>query len=148
MKTKRPRISEIHAARAPFHVSVKWEDGGEDVIDLTETVHAFKAYAPLRDEEHFNCVRVGEWGWHIEWADGEDMAADTLWRLALEQKGEAMAPKDFRTWRAGQGLSLTRTAVALGISRRMAAYYDSGQKIIPKYIRLACLGASLEMGPK
>jgi hypothetical protein len=37
-------------------------------------------------------------------------------------------------------LTFDAAAEALGISRRMLAYYRNGEKPIPKHIWLACLG--------
>jgi predicted transcriptional regulator len=37
-------------------------------------------------------------------------------------------------------LSLSKAADALGISRRMVAYYSNGEKRVPKPILLACRG--------
>jgi hypothetical protein len=37
-------------------------------------------------------------------------------------------------------LTLDTASEALGISRRMLAYYRNGEKPIPKHIWLACLG--------
>jgi predicted transcriptional regulator len=51
---------------------------------------------------------------------------------------------DFRAWRERQGLSLTGAAQALGLSRRMVAYYESGERIIPKTVMLACKGVEWE----
>jgi hypothetical protein len=46
----------------------------------------------------------------------------------------------FQKWRARHGLSLTAAAKALAISRRMVAYYCSGDKPVPRHILLACTG--------
>ena len=43
-------------------------------------------------------------------------------------------------WMWRNGLNLDEAAAALGLSRRMVAYYRSGQKPIPKSIWLACIG--------
>jgi len=143
-KKKMPRISEVKALD-PFWVKVAFESGRQTDIDLSGMVNAFKVYAPLReDEKLFASVRVGEWGWHIKWTKDMDMSAETLMRLHLEQTGEAMKQEEFTAWMECHGLSLDTAAKALGISRRMAAYYKSGQRIIPKTIRLACKGAGLE----
>lgn len=40
-------------------------------------------------------------------------------------------------------MTLNSAAAALGISRRMVAYYRNGEKAIPKHIWLACLGWEL-----
>ena len=128
-----------------FFVRVAWEQGRESRIDLGPHIRAFKALAPLRNLEEFHKVRVGEWGWHLEWSCGLDISSDTLRRLALEQAKNIMTPSMFKEWRQGLGLSLTQTAHVLGLSRRMVAYYESGEKEIPKYVALACMGASMEM---
>ena len=36
--------------------------------------------------------------------------------------------------------SFTRAAEALGLSRRMVAYYSNGEKPVPKTVLLACRG--------
>lgn len=83
----------------------------------------------------------------VVWPGGEDLAVDAhhLARVAMEQSGEAMPPETFRAWRAAHGLSLTRAAHVLGLSRRTVAYYESGARIIPKLVRLACKGAETEL---
>jgi transcriptional regulator with XRE-family HTH domain len=50
----------------------------------------------------------------------------------------------FLEWRLRHALSLSKTAVALGISRRMVAYYSNGDRKVPRPILLACLGWELE----
>jgi hypothetical protein len=41
---------------------------------------------------------------------------------------------------ARNDLTLDAAAVALGLSRRMLAYYRSGSKPVPRTVALACLG--------
>lgn len=76
-------------------------------------------------------------------------------KLELEQAGEAMPTAEFKAWRKRCGLSLDGAARALGLSRRIIAYYASGKRVIPKYILLACRGyeattaeAGLSAAPK
>lgn len=128
-----------------FSVCVTWEQGRESLINLEPHLRAFKVFAPLRSLDEFRQARVGEWGWHLEWPCGADISSDTLRRLALEQAKNIMTPTMFKEWRQGLGLSLTQAAHILGLSRRMVAYYESGEKEIPKYVALACMGASTEM---
>jgi hypothetical protein len=47
-------------------------------------------------------------------------------------------------WRLRHGLSLTKAAEALGLSRRMVAYYANGEKSVPRAIQLACKGWEAE----
>jgi transcriptional regulator with XRE-family HTH domain len=65
------------------------------------------------------------------------MAADTLWRLAQEQSGQTMSPDAFKHWRERKAYTLDSAAAALGLSRRMVAYYEQGAKPIPRVVALA-----------
>lgn len=51
-----------------------------------------------------------------------------------------MRAADFRAWMDEHGLTQERAADALGLSRRMIAYYRSGEKVIPKTVMLATEG--------
>ena len=141
---KQWKITEVESLEG-FSLRVTWEQGRESLINLEAHVRAFKALAQLRNLDVFRQARVGEWGWSLEWPCGADVSSDTLRRLALEQAKNIMTPAMFKEWRQGLGLSLTQAAHILGLSRRMVAYYESGEKEIPKYVALACMGASTEM---
>ncbi|MGH7113479.1 MAG: helix-turn-helix domain-containing protein [Stellaceae bacterium] len=65
------------------------------------------------------------------------MAADTLWRLAQEKGGETVTPDAFRDWRERKAYTLDEAAQALGLSRRMVAYYEKGDRPIPRVVALA-----------
>jgi transcriptional regulator with XRE-family HTH domain len=65
------------------------------------------------------------------------MAADTLWRLAQEQAGVTMSSDAFKRWRERKAYTLDSAARALGLSRRMVAYYEQGEKPIPRVVALA-----------
>ena len=68
------------------------------------------------------------------------MSADTLWWLA--QYSGAMSPvTSSRRWRERKALTLVDAAArALGVSRRMVAYYEQGAKPIPRVVALATRG--------
>jgi hypothetical protein len=118
-----------------------WDDGRRAEIDLGPVIAARKVLAPLRDPEVFHRVRVAEDGWSIEWPDGGiDFGAAQLRRWAEEQSGEAMPAEAFRAWMEGHGLTLDRAAEALGLSRRIVAYYLSGEQPVPKTVMLATEG--------
>jgi len=68
------------------------------------------------------------------------MSADTLWRLAQEQAGVTMSPEAFKHRRERKAYTLDAAARALGISRRMVAYYEQGAKPIPRVVALATHG--------
>jgi len=101
-------------------------------------VGAFRVYAPLREDRAlFRQVRLGEHGTDVTWIDEIDMAADTLWRLAQEQSGETLTAEAFRAWRERKAYTLDGAARALGLSRRMVAYYERGEKPVPRTVTLA-----------
>ena len=133
-----PRIAHVAPGPASLTLRVRWQGGGEGVVDVSGLVGSFRVYAPLRDDPAlFARVRVGEHGTDVAWTDELDMAADTLWRLAQEQSGATMTAAAFRHWRERCAYTLEGAARALGISRRMAAYYEAGERPIPRTVALA-----------
>lgn len=133
-----PRIAAVAPGKAALTLRVRWAHGGENVVDVRGMIGTFRVYAPLRDDPAlFRQVRVGEYGTDVVWTDEIDMAADTLWRLAQEQSGETLTANAFRSWRERKAYTLEGAAKALGISRRMVAYYEQGEKPIPRTVALA-----------
>jgi hypothetical protein len=101
------------------------------------------AFSNLGDPAEFAKVQVGDWGHSIVWASGPEIGADALWLEALSATGRPEA-RTFLEWRLRNALSLTKAADALGISRRMVAYYSNGEKRVPKPILLACKGWEID----
>ncbi len=135
-----PRIMAVSAGERPKTLHIRWDGGGESLVDVSGLIETFRAYVPLRQSaELFRQVRVGEYGTDIVWSDELDMPADTLWRLAQEQSGVTMTAEAFHHWRERKAYTLDDAAAALGISRRMVAYYDHGDKPIPRVVALATL---------
>lgn len=135
-----PRITAVSAGERPNTLHIRWDGGGESLVDASGLIENFRAYAPLRQSaELFRQVRVGEYGTDVVWSDELDMPADTLWRLAQEQSGVTMTAEAFHHWRERKAYTLDDAAAALGISRRMVAYYDHGDKPIPRVVALATL---------
>jgi DNA-binding transcriptional regulator YiaG len=139
-----PRVTAVTPDAAPMTLRVRWDKGGESLIDVSGMIESFPLYAPLRQSpELFRQVRVGEHGTDVVWTDEIDMSADTLWRLAQEQAGATMTPAEFRNWRERKAYTLDAAAKALGISRRMVAYYEQGDRPIPRIVALATRGLEL-----
>ncbi|MEI6399099.1 MAG: helix-turn-helix transcriptional regulator [Pseudomonadota bacterium] len=133
-----PRIILVSPLLNSLSLRVRWTTGEETDIDVSGPIHMFKLYEPLRHSaELFARVRVGEHGTDIIWTDEIDMSADTLRRLADEQRGVTMAPEAFRLWREKKAYTLDSAARALGLSRRTVAYYEQGDKPIPRVVALA-----------
>ena len=93
----------------------------------------------LRDEAEFARVYLGEWGHGVAWPCGIEFSAETLWLKTLSATGRDDVRR-FMAWRLRHGLSLSGAARALGLSRRMIAWYSNGEKKVPRAILLACKG--------
>lgn len=115
---------------------ITWRGGAESTVDVSRHLAVFPLFAPLRiDDALFRSVVIGAWGWCVHWSDDMEIAADTLWRLALEQ-GSAW----LREWRTGHAMTQAEAAAALGVSPRMWRYYEAGSHLLPKTVRLAAIG--------
>lgn len=133
-----PRIVSVAPGAAPLSLRIAWDSGDEGVVDLSGHLGRFRIYEPLRrSPELFARAAVGEHGTDVVWTEDIDVAADTLWRLSQEQSGHTMSADAFRSWRERKSYSLDAAARALGLSRRMVAYYEQGEKPIPRVVALA-----------
>lgn len=132
-----PVIKQVKA-HAPHTLEVTWRNGKSAQLDLAATVKQ-PAYRNLEDDCLFAQVQVGDWGHSVVWPGDIALGADSLWRLTLLAQGRTDTVA-FMDWRMRHGLSLTAAADALGISRRMVAYYASGDRTVPKTVLLACRG--------
>ncbi len=130
-------IQEANAT-APATLALTWSDGTHAEVNVTTLLRG-KAFHALQDASEFSRVRVGEWGHSLEWPSSTELGADSLWLETLSATGRADT-REFLEWRLRHGLSLTKTADALGLSRRMVADYSNGEKPVPKPILLACKG--------
>ena len=138
------RLTSVEALNACI-LHVEFEDGLKGDVDMSKYINRYKEYMPLRENSAlWRQAYIGNWGWGVAWPGNIDMDADSLYRSLLEQTGESMHPADFAEWMEKNRFTYDEAASALGISRRNVAYYKSGKKIIPRYIRLACLGYMLE----
>ncbi|MBF0324887.1 MAG: DUF2442 domain-containing protein [Alphaproteobacteria bacterium] len=133
-----PKVREV-LPRGLFTVELVWDDGRRDQIDLEPFLRGFKVFRPLLDMSvSFVDVRVDEYGSGIVWTDSMSIANYTLDRLA--RLARPMSRDDFKDWMKRNGLTLDTAAPVLGISRRQAAAYSSGEKTIDRAVKLACHG--------
>lgn len=122
-----------------YHLSITFKDGKTFDVDLERIIKDYPALTPLMDKALFSQVRVDEQGTTLTWNDEIDLAADNLRAEAVEQSGD-ISHERIWNWMHRNNLTLDTAASALGISRRMVAYYRNGERPIPKHIWLACLG--------
>ena len=134
MSTDRMRTIEAVQARDDAGLHLRWSDGTEADVPLSPDV--LKA---IGGKARFGSVRLANWGHSIEWPNGFELGADSLWLDSLRATGRGDAA-EFLGWRLRNALSLAKAAEALGLARRTVAYYSNGERRIPKAILLACKG--------
>jgi DNA-binding XRE family transcriptional regulator len=133
-----PRIVSVVPGDKYLTLRVRWDNGKDTLVNLAGLIHTYRLYVPLRENaELFRQVSLGEHGTDIVWPGGLDMSNDTLWRLAQEQSGATMTAEAFRDWRKRHTYTLDEAAKALGLSRRMVAYYEQGERPIARIVALA-----------
>jgi DNA-binding transcriptional regulator YiaG len=139
-----PRIVAVAPGDEPLTLRLRGDRGEESRIDISGMIESFGVFAPLRGSpERFRWVHLGEHGADIVWTDEIDISADTLSRLAQEQSGATMTPDEFRHWRERKAFTLDEAARALDLSRRTVAYYERGNRPIPRVVALATRGLAL-----
>lgn len=124
----------------PQTLMAGWDDGFTATVDLSDIITARKNLVPIQNPTEFARAALSPDGWSVEWPCGIDFGAQQLRRWADEQRGETMPSTAFRAWIDRHDLTLDRAADALGLSRRIIAYYLSGEQPVPKTVMLATEG--------
>ena len=134
-----PRLASVAPAEG-LSITVEWADGPRtgrrDIVDLAPDILTYRFYRPLRDDPKlFATLHPVDDGAAIAWGEDEtiDMPATAVERLA----DQSMVAADFSAFLTRNRLTFDAAAAQLGISRRLVAYYASGQPI-PRHIALAC----------
>lgn len=139
----RPKQFTLTAVKAAGDASLRlrYADGERFDVDLAALIEAHPTLERLRDAKVFGTAKVGEHGASVTWGGDDDLelAADNLRARAVEQTG-GVSHEFLWNWMARYGLTLDAAAEALGVSRRMLAYYRSGARPVPRTVALACLG--------
>ena len=106
---------------APYALRTQWSTGEVLNVDVQAVLRSVDAFAEILRPEVFATAHLAGFGHGIEWFDAE-LGADNVYAWAKEQAGE-VSHQMFDAWMHRNKLSLTAAAQALGISRRMVAYY-------------------------
>lgn len=139
MKKKHFQVKAVKAV-APCKLIVTFGDDAVMDVDMGHLISRNAVFAPLQDVSLFLTAYVNQWGTGVVWIEDElDIAGDNLRAEEVEQAG-GISHERIWEWMHRNKLTLDAAAEALGISRRMLAYYRNGEKSIPRHLWLACLG--------
>lgn len=124
-----------------YRLSISYADGFSGEVDLSDVLGKYPTLERAKFPHVFHSVKPDEWNLGVIF-DGDDdltLASDNLRAMAIEQDG-GFSHQQLVAWMAHHGMSLDSASEALGVSRRMLAYYRSGEKPIPRPVGLAMLG--------
>ncbi len=139
MRQKHFQVKAVKAV-APCKLIVTFGDDAVMDVDMTPLIRRNVVFAPLQELSLFLKAYLNQWGTGVVWIEDElDIAGDNLRAEAVEQAG-GISHERIWEWMHRNKLTLDAAAEALGISRRMLAYYRNGEKTIPRHLWLACLG--------
>lgn len=128
-------------------VTVTWAEGPRagmtDTVDLGPAVLRYRIFAPLGDVSFFATGTLAEDGNVILWETRKgpvEMPATLVEHYASLGDFDHMSADRFRDWMNRHDMTLDEAAEALGVARRLIAYYRSGEREIPRTVALACAG--------
>jgi hypothetical protein len=133
-------LRDVQADRDGRTLHLTYADGVALDIDLKPIIQRHPTLRPLAEASVFRQAKLGPWGGTVTWGSDElELAADNLRARAVEQAG-GISHERIIEWMSRNHLNLDSAAQALGLSRRMLAYYRSGEREIPLMVDLACTG--------
>lgn len=141
MRPKQFTLVSVKTTPSAALLLLRYADGEQFELSLADTIKRHRSLERLKDSKVFGTAKLGEHGASVIWADddGLELAAGNLRARAVEQAG-GVSHEFIWNWMARHDLTLDMAAEALGLSRRMLAYYRSGAKPVPRTVALACLG--------
>jgi hypothetical protein len=71
--------------RHPHQLHLRFEDGVEGLVDLTQIIEFSGVFAPLRDPDYFATVQVNPEIGTIVWSNGADLDPDVLYAIVTQQ---------------------------------------------------------------
>jgi hypothetical protein len=125
----------------PTGLTLTYADEQTFKVDLAPIIERHASLARLKNRKVFATAAIGDGGSTVVWGDDDDLelAADNLRARGIEQAG-GVSHEFIWNWMHRNKLTLDQAADAIAVSRRMMAYYRSGEKTVPVTVGLACLG--------
>lgn len=135
-----PMIASVEALPGQ-RLHIRWRDGHGDAVDMTGVIADFRPFAPLADHATFAKVTVAGHGSGIAWECGLDYSADSLARLAEDQRD--WSGEDVVRWQKRMRLSNQEAADMLGIGLTTFKGYRS-LRHLPAQVKIACRAMELD----
>lgn len=138
------RLKSVRA-NSLYTLRLSFADGAVMTVDLAKTIRRHPSLVALKNEALFSKPKLIFSGAVVSWnnEDALELAADNLRALAVTQSG-GTSHEVVWDWMSRHNLSLDAAAQALGLSRRLLAYYRSGAKPVPRTVALAMTGWEAE----
>ena len=136
MAKNNPRITAVRPGPDPYTLIITWTGGRKTAVDMTGVVARSGRFRELLDPATFADVDVVTHGWGIGWGCGLDYSAQSLARLAREQK--PMTGKDFARWMRNMNLSNQEASDVLGVSLTTVKNHKRAKGPLPAVVAIAC----------
>lgn len=133
------QLESVRANGKPFELSLTWQDGREQVVNLRGLLATRPSLGKLfATSEDFASVEITAWGHGIEWANGVDCAARMLGSIAdIQADMTKNGSKAFREWQDAHKLSAGEAGELLGYKSAQIANFRSGKSKLPPAVRIA-----------
>jgi hypothetical protein len=82
----------VYDALIPYRLHLRFEDGVEGIVDVTEFVPFTGVFAPLKDKTYFARVRVDADIGTICWPNGADLDPDVLYAAVTGEAIDVVKP--------------------------------------------------------
>ena len=135
-----PRITKVEAL-ADKRLRLHWQDGRTAVVEMAGVIADFPPFAPLADPTVFAAVTVAGYGSGIAWACGLDFSADSLERLAEDQRD--WSGDDIARWQDRLRISNQEAADLLGVGLTTFKNYRI-QPRVPPHVMISCRAVELD----
>ncbi len=142
MQRGTPNIQAVRADKGR-RLLVVWKGGAESPIDISQHISTYAIFAPL----------LGTAGCSgMSWlANGAGACAGPggmeYRRIRYGDSRSIRVRPGCAKWRTAHGMTQAEAAHALGVSPRMWRYYEAGEHLLPKTVRLAALATTLWRQP-
>ncbi|NEU71432.1 DUF2442 domain-containing protein [Hassallia byssoidea VB512170] len=71
--------------RENYQLYIRFEDGVEGIVDISNLIKFTGVFEPLQDEEYFGMVELNHELGTIQWQSGADLDPDVLYALISKQ---------------------------------------------------------------